>query len=720
MIILIIFTLGFQLVSLTEKHSRINFIYNSTVIFVDKFISIKYNKIDCNINDYISDIYFNSFQITNYLGEFYSCSKKNLTFQYFILYNFRKSKQFQKKTLAELIPMLLFEEYYAFAMCLPGCFEILNTEYPTMTFKNESYSLLSFNITNITEKTYNQLDFTELYILLSILLSFLIIGLFFAIFPNYILLKNFIRFCKYSIFFTKVRKYSEFKDVSDENEEELNKECQGKIDGTLLTIKQETIEEIKNYETNKNDKIFEENFGKEVEYNSLIFEPSKKEEKNLYDNLSDIFNLIKSLKRFTVDNQFVNKINSKYRNDNSLGFINGIKSINMILLILNILSFQIFLVPTTNINNYSNINSLEYYIFHVIVRFYMSNCFQMYWCLHGFILGYKFLFHMKTRNATENFKLEAKNGLNKTFFESWNKIKKMFSFLFQQTYLYLIFIYMFLLICNLDKILYKIYYKYNQGTILFIYTDIARRLKEQIVFFVFPVANFMIGNAFEFKEGATMSFLYIFINEIQFFLVSIVVLCLYSKRRNNSYNCVFMIIMYMISLFGKVLNYSLKERTYKMRLGIDEYFWNYSSGFSIYFFGVIMGVLYFEYNTGGITYSRIHSFSSQESLGQSEELNEKNNIKTKLQLIFSKKSCYYIILSMTIFILIYLVDSIMIFPKINKISIDNPIPLLIKIYISLEADFFFYGLFILIFRFVIMRKLSFKEFLERKIWIKIS
>src|SRR5690606_34552427 len=117
--------------------------------------------------------------------------------------------------------------------------------------------------------------------------------------------------------------------------------------------------------------------------------------------------------------------------------------------------WQLFVSPTTKVNHYTHEDdSFIEVIFHVIILYYMYFTFAIYWCIHGFVLGYKFLFHMKSRSLYENYRLEGKKlkSAEKEQIENKNKLRKFFRFILQQFYLYFFFIFMFFIACNLDKV----------------------------------------------------------------------------------------------------------------------------------------------------------------------------------------------------------------------------------------------------------------------------
>jgi hypothetical protein len=169
-----------------------------------------------------------------------------------------------------------------------------------------------------------------------------------------------------------------------------------------------------------------------------------------------------------------------------------------------------------------------------------------------------------------------------------------------------------------------------------------------------------------------------------------------------------------------VLTYSIETRTFKDFFGIDEYFWKLSYGFSDYFLGVIMGIVYFEFSTSSITYSRIPSFSSQESLEESEIMNGKGNIKEKITFFFSKKSFLYLLFSVLTILVIVLLDIFTLFTKLNTKDIIQEIPLFLKIYTPIESNIILIVLYVIMFRFIIVKKTAIRDYLERRYWIWFS
>jgi hypothetical protein len=692
-------------------------IYNSTVNFVNNFLKVKISKSDCKIINYIRNIYINSFQITNYLGDYYSCSKHNMIFYYFLLYKSELTPDLINKNLADIYPSLIYEDYYAFAMCLPSCLELDNYFVINQMFNNHTYSLLYYNITNKTDTLYNQMSFTELFIIISILLFFLFLSLFFAFFPKYSHFKNWLRLFKYTICCTKERKYSQFEVPIEDDREEVNQ-----IENTLSSygkiIEKEEIKQqaIVDMEEEKSEKIVNDN---KIGRDSLVLEAIDVGKSGIYEKISNVFNLNKSIKRLFENNQFVNKINSKFVNDNSVGFVNGLKAINMLVMILNVVCWQLFLLPTTKSTlDHNYISSPDKIFFQIVILYYMYFSFCVYWCLNGFLLGYKFLFHLKTRKIIENYTMKKATEKGKT--DRNHEIWKMFTFVFQQFYLYLLFIFMFILTLNLEKFVYILNQKNRAGTLLFFYSEISEKLREQLQYFLIPLLNFLVGNVFEFKEGSSIFFFYSFINEMQAFLISIIILFIYSKKRNDSNILVIVFLIYIFSLVIKILTYSIEERNYKDLVGIDAYFWKLTSAFSIYYIGVVMGLLFFEYNSGGISYSRIHSFSSQESLDESEEINGKNKLKENLKWLFSKHSSLYIIAFIFVLCFIFFMDFISVFSVMKNRKLNVQIPLIFKLYFPIEVDLFLIGLFIILFRLFLVEKSEMREFFERKVWIGLS
>ena len=720
MLLLSIFIFGLNILSSYEYYltrSTNLSIYNSTINFVNNFLKVKISNNDCKISKYIRNIYLNSFQITNYLGDYYMCSKNKMIFYYFLLYRSELTPNLINKNLADIYPYLIYEDYFGFAMCLPSCFDIDNYNVINQKFFKDNYSLLYYNVTNKTDTLYYDMSFTELYIIIGILLFFLILSLFFALFPKYIHLKNFLRFLKYSICCIKERKYSDFEALKDNDKEDINQ-----IENTLSSIGKNIEKEENKYQPNadlseeKTDKIV--NVVK-IRNDSLVLEALEPKVLSFYDKVSNIFSMRKSIKRLNENNQFVNKINSKYVNDNSVGFVNGMKAINMMIMILNIVCWQLFLVPTTKSTlDHNYISSPDKIFFQIVILYYMYFSFCIYWCLHGFLLGYKFLFHLKTRKITEDY--TKRKGKENEFIERNQALWKTFTFVFQQFYLYLIFVFMFILTLNLEKFVYVSNFKNRAGTLLFLYSEISGRLREQLHYFLIPVVNFLVGNVLELKEGSSIFFFYSFINEMQAFILSIIILFIYSKKRNDSNILIIVFLVYIFSLIIKVLTYSLEDRYYKDLVGIDVFFWKLTSGYSIYFIGVVMGILYFEHNSGGISYSRIHSFSSQESLDESEEINGKSKLKENLKLLFSKHSSLYIIAFISILLFIFCMDCASVFSVMKDGTLNTQIPLVFKIYLPIEIDLFLIGFFIILFRFFIVEKSEIREFFERRFWIPLS
>jgi len=345
-----------------------------------------------------------------------------------------------------------------------------------------------------------------------------------------------LRLCKYNICCTKERKYSQFEALNEDDKEEVN-QIENTFSSLGKNIEKEEIKqpEIGDMEEVKSEKILNDN---KIGIDSLVLEAFEVKKLGFYENVSNIFNLRKSIKRLFENNQFVNKINSKFVNDNSVGFVNGLKAINMLVMILNVVCWQLFLVPTTKSTlDHNYISSPDKIFFQIVILYYMYFSFCVYWCLNGFLLGYKFLFHLKTRKIIENYIL--KKGRDKGKTERNHEIWKMFTFVFQQFYLYLLFIFMFILTLNLEKFVYISNQKNRAGTLLFFYSEISEKLREQLQYFLIPLVNFLVGNVFEFKEGSSIFFFISFINEMHAFLISVIILFIYSKKRNDSNNLLY-------------------------------------------------------------------------------------------------------------------------------------------------------------------------------------
>ena len=653
----------------------------STIIFLKNFLLVE-DPQKCLDENILQNIYLNSFSIRNFLGNYTDCSAKKFSFYYYCIIKngTYTANNFSNKDLVEVFPDGIYDNIFCFAMCMPNCLNITKNNFVTNFTTNvvnielfpNSYSeffqennnntmiIKYFNLTSLNEQ-FKLDDLISIIVLFSIILFFLFLGIFFSIFLN-------------------IEKFSKVINCCNKKNIE-NGNIRSNHDSHLINLN-----------------------GEESNTENL----NEKDKSNFYlYKIASAFDFKKSISRLIKHNHNKRSVHSKFINDDSLGFVNGLKCIIMLFMILSCFSWQTILSPFTFSSKKGDLFSSQKFAMqymNFVIFYYLDYFFGLYFALHGFVLAYKFLFY-KFRNTTQ-----------------YSINSKSFIFIVKQLYLYIVYIFFFFLIANLDKIFYygrNIEYKH--GPLLFIYRQTSQKYIDSSAWFIIPIINFLFTSYETILSGSQSHyFMFKFINEIQYFVVSLFILNIYHNYRKKYLVFVFIIGVYFFAFFIKIILYlSLSgDKTMKFLLGFDVFEWKFESGFSIYYIGVLFGILYFEYNSLDISNSVSSNNSKDEikivTVYKPNEYYTRNFAK-KLGLY---ENYYFFMLSFFILLLIFVYGYFYELDKIREFS--SKIPFIIQFLYICEGDLIIFSVFLILFKFVFTKNSAFKVFLQKQLWVPIS
>jgi hypothetical protein len=285
-------------------------------------------------DDSYYDVFKYSFTPENIFGEFYQCIKmNNMSYYYFLFINSNLTKARNDTHLSHYFKDLIFYDYFSFAMCLPDCVYVndnimVNITDSFMDIKGQAklslslsteYIFRSYDVTSIENK---ENSFWYIFsILISVFSIFLILSIFFSIFPN--LRKLYYCFCrkKYEkIFIKDLNTINRAKSLSPTNSEMI----------------------LKSKAKGKEKLLSDYEFYKAEQEQEIIF----KIKEHRYKIFSSIFNISKNIIRLT---RVTNK-HSCYINDNSVNFMNGVRAITLLILIFCSIFWIILELPISTIN----------------------------------------------------------------------------------------------------------------------------------------------------------------------------------------------------------------------------------------------------------------------------------------------------------------------------------------------------------------------------------
>ncbi len=643
---------------------------NATKNFIDDFLMAEYQE-NCLLGKTLDMINEFSFDIQNYLGEYPKCRINHMFFYYYCM---SKTKDFDNslnnKSLVQVFPNAIFDNVICFGMCLPKCVK-LNVNDFNRTFltgkcfkSKQNYTVRFFNLTDENDIINKDKNFLTTYLILSIFCSFFLICLVFSIFNNFY---------------------------------EISKFLINLLRWFLCCRRRKENESISIYIINKNnDSIPKESIEKRLDSSRFM---------RYLNILSNTFDIKKSVNRFIKMNQYKGKITSKFVNDNSLGFFNGIKSILLCLMIMNSIGWQSVYSPITislinrKLTTFQTIIS-DFKAYSILYYFYFA--YGIYWCVHGFVLAYKFLFYIIMREESKN--------------ES--TIKLVTVFILRNSYIYFIYVFFFFITTNLDIFLYG--RKYRIGPLLFIFRQTCMNTLKEKHFFLFPVINFLIHDYPFLADGSqSFSFFFLFVNEIQYYLVSIVILLIYRSKRNKKSGAFILFVIYASCLFLKTMIYAM-DHTEKMMnsiLGFDFFYWRFYYGYTTYLIGVIFGILFFEFNAISDEQYNITSKSNTNNSKNSDG-NEKIFLREIAKDLGLNKRRLLTSISVLLLTILY-TCGYFIHGFIGK-DFKQEMPFYMRFFFPIEIDIFAVSFQIILFNYVITNNSQLKLFLEKKIWIPLS
>lgn len=679
-------------------------LHDSAIQFVQRFFKKQSNDTCTDLNSYSTNIFEYSFSMDNFLGDYMECVKNDtMSYLYFLFINLdamtvctEDCDIFTNNTynLSYYFKDLVFYEYYTFAMCIPKCFHIQYDEPVVNPFniredKDREYYV---KIINTGEKSvqYGLTAGNSSVVISYIFFAAFFICLFFSLLPS-------------SQSYSCKRKKKVNDDDSEVSEEynfheikqiiKMNKD-EEKVNNNFDVHSIKSSNEI---DQDNTIQMYESN--KEVGYRWAQF----------YKLLNSIFNLIKNYKRLFKSTHKKLKINSSYINDNSVAFINGLKSINLFCLCYCSI-FWIFLEspnsnsgykPKSKIFSYGGILSVLYYLYTSIYLIYLYD---------GFLLGYKFLCHMHNKFNLENTKTTT--------------TKKFLTFFLPQIYKYPVYIFLFFVVYNLDNLFNIISNK--EGPLSYLYNEISQITSESFLSFLFLFSNFTKLNERKITKNSIYVFFFVFVNEMQYFLIMLVILLILYKKNNLGY---FLLIMsYFITAISRAIysNCSRAGSVYgdiRDLFGFEIYSYQFFNGFPVYILGVILGALYYDYNADeNITLSLYQSMdTSMVSYSEYMSMQIGNKGREFIKYLARSKKLQIILFTVVITLLTFFIvwDFVFLFPRIKNEFLSK-FSVFEMVYAFLEVDLFGLLIFLTVFKFAIFNNTPFKKFLEMSLWIPLS
>ncbi len=187
-----------------------NVMQNTTKNFIEIFFDHEKTN-NCNLTDYLKNIYDNSFVMDNYLGDYTGCmnSKKNMTYIFFI-YIYKNESIINdplfitgvKEGFPYYFKDLLFYENYIFSMCVPDCLKFYENErinpFQIKEDENKTFVLKFYDVEKINSE-YKGKDIFINYSIWLIYGVFLTLSLFFALVPSHEVLSSILEYLSYYV-----------------------------------------------------------------------------------------------------------------------------------------------------------------------------------------------------------------------------------------------------------------------------------------------------------------------------------------------------------------------------------------------------------------------------------------------------------------------------------------------------------------------------------------
>lgn len=717
------------------------YLNDSTKKFIHNFFKYS-NFTSCNIDEYLNEIYQHSFNINNYLGDFNGCSKiKNMRYLHLIYIKLLEenhydqdnnliidknkfNRNFYDNNLSYYFKDLIFTEYQQFGICVPQCVNYINNITISNPFKNDNenstYLANVYDINTVLSNQIKEKGNMEFYLSIIFLLLFAL-SLFFAIFSDL----SRCCCCKRKDNISN-NSYQTFSNSEDEGEEERKDEGE------------DEVKEQNNNQNNNHSKDKKRISNKSIILNDIKYLSfSHKENKCLkfYKFLSSIFSMTKNYNRIIKDTSGKNKVHSSYVNDHSLGFINGMKGINLLCFIYCSFLWTFLTSPNVIVKNINKKEELLKQGAALFILFFGHIFFHLYFAINGFILSFKFLSHINNNKVNS---LINSNSNRKPK----SKLVLFIGFILSQFYFYIVLIILLITVSNLEIIFNmtntftnKSQQNLSENSPLFyIYKD-ASLYNIKNYFVSFLVLQNGLGIDYFLKNGFIFTFFYISINEIQYFFISIFLLIMYQTK--NKIGLFLSIITYFSALGGRIINLIyFNEKDFAFRGDIFNFIeissFKFLSGFPVYVIGVFFGLVYYEYYNSNKMKINYHvnnnvahtSFfsSSDESRLSYSEMELKKDYKF-INLIKFTDTRLIIIISIITFVLasLFIYFTVILIPNIQKYGLSNyKFNYIDKICTVLAIDLFIIWTFLIICKFVIFSSSNLKIFLTNRLWIPLA
>ena len=638
-------------------------IMKSLKMFLNSTINYDESKKKCGWEIYSNEtlliIKNYSFELMNNFGDFYNCLKVN-NYSYIYLVGIRNKSSFgQEEDDYKTFSNLAFNDYYSISMCIPNCFIFLDNL--KLSFYDNEDDYYRFKIYNISEKIIQNdknNDEEKNIVIINIVLFtiFYFLGLFFFLFKSLPNLKFFI-----NIIFCCCMKKHYKKQHANAN---LNKSDASKKGTDYSLVELEAISEISH----------EEVLGFPV----------------IYSIISDIFAFDKNTVRLFKDTGKSNKISRKYINDNLVSFTNGLKAIILIFLNLFLVFYISILSPNNNINEKKLEEILSnYYLFYFIHL--SSFCAVTIFPINGFLIAYKFNNFIKFNNSFGIFTIARR-------------------FFLRQINSYIIFLFMLILTINLDNLMINIYGL--KGPLVSFYPNFTHKVFNEIWYYLSLSVNFCgIESTFFFVKFFNLA-----VNEFIYFILSLLIICLYSKFKNIIFCLILLIYVFGLSIKSYLIS-NIKNMNF---FEFFNFMMKFEYGFSLYIIGIIFGIFYFEHFYCDLN-KTFDSFDSSSQI--SVILNKQDNLfitRKIMRFISASNTAQNLITVISFCLLILSLCLDLFYLKLYDAESFKKFKTSDKIYLSIQLDLLVVSLSMILFKFVIFTKTILKKFLEHKIWILSS
>lgn len=590
------FLLIYNLILVTYQNYNSS-LYNSEIneyvkTFLTDFLLIEKDNLkilDLSSEDY-EFIYDSSFKYKNNLGNYKLCNKTSFSFYvlYYLDYDDFYSASSKNQILAisdnKSYPLfsyyedLIFFNYQIISLCLPNNLNIPNNRtilkddpfYKFFEFEfSYNYYLNAYNITEYLQKDNHIVkELSTIMVFIMILLGLFSIIL--TILPSYevfykklILFKGFIK--KY-LYCVKKKNVNQ----KERKEREENEKDNEKIDNGLnfSFTSRESVSSSEKYENWENS----------------IF-------KSLYLNLSDWFSITLNFKRLTYsDSQLDEEQISKYVNDTDFFFVNGIKSIFTILLIVS-LSFWFYLQsPYIHMNKDKMIELIKENSIILPIIYWSKISIYPLTCLNAFVFSNKFLCYYNKYYLI--FKSKQRKIKQKRINLIIINILIYSKYIFDKLFLYILFIFYFFISLSLPNIVLS----NSNPPFSFIINEIISHSKEFWISLFNGQAIFNIilsDNTSYIQKISIFYFQILFLNEIFLSIIFSLILILYQIKK--IIGLVVIVLFYFTSVVIGIFILNNSKIYLKFLVSSDNTSCNIFYYLGPYIIGILAGILRYEY-----------------------------------------------------------------------------------------------------------------------------